>query len=69
MWKFDSNTLSVEVCSVSKVMPCYINRQIIMALLSLGVSGSVFWRMYTQFVAELDLLLEGGPDALPVHNC
>lgn len=67
MSKFDSKTLSVEVCSVAKVMPCYINRQVIMALLSLGIHKDVFWNMYVEFVKELDRLLEGGPLALMVR--
>jgi hypothetical protein len=66
MKKFGCENLSVEVCCVARVLPCSINRQIIMALLTLGISAETFLDMYEVHVHHLDHLLRGGPMALKV---
>jgi hypothetical protein len=57
----------MQVCSVAKVMPCTINRQVMMALLSLGLDENILWRKYLEHVEDLDHLLEGGEEAVMVH--
>jgi hypothetical protein len=58
----------MQVCSVAKVMPCTINRQVMMALLSLGLDENILWRKYLEHVEDLDHLLEGGEEAVMVHT-
>lgn len=69
MRKFEvaNSMLDVEVCSVAKVMPCTLNRQVMMALLSRGLDEMVLWNKYQEFVSQLDYLLEGGEEALMVR--
>lgn len=69
MRKFEvaNRLLDVEVCSVAKVMPCTLNRQVMMALLSRGLDEMVLWNKYLEFVRELDYLLDGGEEALMVR--
>jgi hypothetical protein len=66
MKKFGCQNLSVEVCCVARALPCAINRQIIMALLTLGIPPETFLDMYKAHVHDLDHLLRGGPLALMV---
>ena len=49
---------------VARVMPCTINRQILMALLSLGVGPQVLWEHYKNCVKDLQCLVEGSEGAL-----
>jgi RNA dependent RNA polymerase len=63
MRKFGCQALSVEVCCVARVLPCVINRQVMMALLSVGIPTHTLWDMYVQHVKDLDLLLTGGENA------
>jgi hypothetical protein len=66
MRKFGCRALSVEVCCVARVLPCVINRQVMMALLTLGVPTHALWQLYTAHVKGLEHLLAGGAEALRV---
>ena len=55
------------MCAVARVMPCVINRQVMMALLSLGVEAHVLWELYHENVKGLDHLLTGSEAALSVR--
>eukprot|EP00892_Ulva_mutabilis_P008489 jgi/Ulvmu1/6011/UM026_0137.1 len=66
MKKFESADLAVEVCGLARPMPAFINRQLIMALLALGIPDSVFMKRYQRHVRQLDHLLTGGEEALTV---
>ena len=70
MRKFEvpDRMLTVEVCAVAQVMPCTINRQVMMALLSLGLDEQVLWLKYEAHVRVLGHLLEGGERALLVRT-
>jgi RNA dependent RNA polymerase len=64
MQKFESASRWLEVCEVARALPCHINRQIMVVLLSIGISAGVFWDMYCRHVRQLDHLLHGGAAAL-----
>jgi hypothetical protein len=66
MRKFGCRALSVEVCCMARVLPCVINRQVMMALLTLGVPTHALWQLYTAHVKGLEHLLAGGAEALRV---
>ena len=68
MKKFESSDLAVEVCSLARPMPAAINRQLIMALLSLGIASAVFMAKFEQHIRQLDHLLTGGEEALTVRT-
>ena len=68
MIKFESATRNLEVCTHSRCLPVFVNRQVILALITLGVPDSVFMDMYTEFVRSLDQLLQGGAAALAVRS-
>lgn len=46
MQKFGCSVQSVEVCSLARVLPCFINRQVMMALLSLGLPSHTLVRTH-----------------------
>ena len=73
MRKFEvvHSMLDVEVCSVAKVMPCAINRQVMMALLSLGLDEQVrqpitvmVWSCTTGNVGKREEALESTVSAI-----
>eukprot|EP00892_Ulva_mutabilis_P008486 jgi/Ulvmu1/6009/UM026_0135.1 len=66
MKKFESADLAVEVCALARPMPAFVNRQLIMALLSLGIPDSVFEEKFHVHVQQLDKLVSGGDAALTV---
>ena len=57
----------LQVCAVARVIACIINRQIMMALLSLGLNAQVLWEHYMQHVHDLNCLLEGSEGSLRVR--
>ena len=68
MVKFESETLKLEVCTWSRPIPFFLNRQIIIALFTLGIPRSVFWGKYQRVVAALEHLDDGGDRALEVRT-
>ncbi|XP_007045555.2 PREDICTED: probable RNA-dependent RNA polymerase 1 [Theobroma cacao] len=57
MQKFDADSTSLDVLSWSKRLPCYLNRQIIILMSTLGVKDSVFERKQKEVLNELDAIL------------
>ncbi|GLJ11696.1 hypothetical protein SUGI_0174890 [Cryptomeria japonica] len=66
MRKYTSNNISLDVLSWTKYGPCFLNRQIITLLSSLGVKDENFEILQKQAVAHLDNLLNNRDDALGV---
>lgn len=58
----------LQVCAVARVMACIINRQVMMALMSLGLDALVLWEHYIQHAQDLDRLLDGTHASLLVRN-
>ena len=42
MKKFESNHAKLDILNIAEYIPCYLNRQIILILSSLGIADSVF---------------------------
>jgi hypothetical protein len=66
MVKFDSQSRHLEVCTFAMPLVFSLNRQIIMALRTLGISDEVFVDMYHSIVERLDAIRDGGGEALDV---
>lgn len=66
MRKYTSNNISLDVLSWTKYGPCFLNRQIITLLSTLGVKDENFENLQKQAVAHLDKLLTNRDDALGV---
>ncbi|KAK4479818.1 hypothetical protein RD792_015357 [Penstemon davidsonii] len=58
MLKYVSDNTKLDVLSWSKYQPCFLNRQIITLLSSLGVKDHVFEKKQREAVAQLDAILE-----------
>ncbi|PPS17584.1 hypothetical protein GOBAR_AA03001 [Gossypium barbadense] len=57
MQKFEADSTSLDVLSWSKYHTCYLNRQIIILMSTLGVKDSVFEAKQKAFLARLDAML------------
>ncbi|KAE8654453.1 RNA-dependent RNA polymerase 1 [Hibiscus syriacus] len=57
MQKFDADSTSLDVSSWSKLHPCYLNRQIIILMSTLGAKDNVFEMKQKEFLAQLDAIL------------
>ncbi|MCL7025086.1 hypothetical protein MKW94_007557 [Papaver nudicaule] len=57
MCKFTSDNIKLDVLSWSKFQPCFLNRQVITLLSTLGVSDYVFEKKQKQAVDQLDSIL------------
>ncbi|TXG71403.1 hypothetical protein EZV62_006338 [Acer yangbiense] len=57
MSKFKSNSTSLDVLACSRYQPCFLNRQLITLMSTLGVRDSVFERKQREAVAQLDEIL------------
>ncbi|KAK4754509.1 hypothetical protein SAY87_002613 [Trapa incisa] len=57
MRKYESSDKKLNVLAWSKYRPCYLNRQIISLLSTLGVTDSVFERKQREAVDQLDSIL------------
>ncbi|KAL3823991.1 hypothetical protein ACJIZ3_020020 [Penstemon smallii] len=57
MLKYDSDNTKLDVLSWSKYQPCFLNRQIITLLSSLGVKDHIFEKKQRKAVAQLDAIL------------
>ncbi|XVE74532.1 hypothetical protein DITRI_Ditri12bG0024400 [Diplodiscus trichospermus] len=67
MQKYDANSASLDVLNWSKYQPCFLNRQIIILMSTLGVKDCVFEAKQKEVLAQLDNILrdpEGERDAL-----
>lgn len=64
MRKFESNSTSLDVMAVSKYQPCFLNRQLITLMSTLGIRDYVFERKQKQAVARLDAILTDPGSAL-----
>ena len=58
MRKFASKHVGLEILNISRFLPAYLNRQIIMLLSTLGVKDSVFEQMQQRVVSQLDDILK-----------
>eukprot|EP00249_Psilotum_nudum_P022736 c28629_g2_i1 orf=666-2285(+) len=57
MKKFPSTHTGLDILNWTHFMPCYLNRQIITLLSTLGVSDAVFERMQEQVTSQLNKIL------------
>lgn len=57
MLKYDSTNTKLDVLACSKYQPCFLNRQIITLLSTLGVRDHVFEKKQKEAVAQLDDIL------------
>lgn len=57
MLKYDSDNTKLDVLAWSKYQPCFLNRQIITLLSTLGVRDHVFEKRQREAVAQLDAIL------------
>ncbi|CAN8077242.1 unnamed protein product [Agarophyton chilense] len=70
MKKFKSSHRVLEVVSIAKCLPLFLNRQIIMVLSGLGVPDMPFEKLQETFLKRLDMVMEkdGKITALQVLN-
>lgn len=66
MNKFSSTHIGLEILNWSKFLPCYLNRQVISLLSTLGVPDLVFERMQRSVLVQLDAMLDDPVAALEV---
>ncbi|XP_022878518.1 probable RNA-dependent RNA polymerase 1 [Olea europaea var. sylvestris] len=57
MLKYDSDNTKLDVLAWSKYQPCFLNRQIISLLSTLGVKDHIFEKKQRDAVAQLDTVL------------
>lgn len=57
MHKYDSDNTKLDVLACSKFQPCYLNRQLITLLSTLGVRDNVFEKKQRDAVNQLDTML------------
>lgn len=58
MCKYASSNIGLDVLAWSKYQPCYLNRQVISLLSSLGVKDHVFEKIQREAIDQLDMILE-----------
>jgi RNA-dependent RNA polymerase len=66
MNKFSSTHIGLEILNWSKFLPCYLNRQVITLLSTLGVPDLVFERMQASVLMQLDAMLDDPVAALEI---
>ncbi|KAI5078515.1 hypothetical protein GOP47_0006186 [Adiantum capillus-veneris] len=66
MRKFSSSQISLDILNWSRVLPSYLNREIITLLSTLGVGDSIFERMQLKVMQNLDMMLSNTEVALGV---
>ncbi|XVF85596.1 hypothetical protein PTKIN_Ptkin17bG0129700 [Pterospermum kingtungense] len=57
MQKFEADSTSLDVLAWSKYQPCFLNRQIITLMSTLGAEDSVFEKKQKEVLAQLDSIL------------
>ncbi|XP_027151354.1 probable RNA-dependent RNA polymerase 1 [Coffea eugenioides] len=65
MMKYESDNTKLDVLAWSKYQPCFLNRQLITLLSTLGVKDVVFEKKQREAVAQLDTILT---DPLRAHE-
>jgi hypothetical protein len=68
MVKFESQSCHLEVCTFAMPLVFYLNRQIILALRTLGIPDRVFVSIYRNIVNCLDAIRGGGKKGLEVRS-
>ncbi len=68
MKKFESTHNGVEVVQVASWVPGFINRQIIILLLALGVTEEVFKDRAQEMLDTLNEMLVDGPTAVRAYG-
>ncbi|XP_013585196.1 PREDICTED: RNA-dependent RNA polymerase 1 [Brassica oleracea var. oleracea] len=63
MSKFESENTKLDVLAWSKYQPCYMNRQLITLLSTLGVEDNVFEKKQREVVNQLDAILTDPTEA------
>ncbi|KAK1387086.1 RNA-dependent RNA polymerase [Heracleum sosnowskyi] len=58
MCKYVSSNIGLDVLAWSKYQPCYLNRQVISLLSTLGVKDHVFEKIQREAVDQLDMILD-----------
>ena len=66
MRKFSSEHIGLEVLNWARFLPCYLNRQIISLLSTLGIADHVFENLQERVVTQLDAMIEDPVVALEV---
>ena len=66
MRKFSSEHIGLEVLGWAQFLPCYLNRQIISLLSTLGIPDHVFETLQERVVTQLDAMIEDPVVALEV---
>ncbi|MCO5597438.1 hypothetical protein L7F22_051516 [Adiantum nelumboides] len=64
MKKFHSNHTTLDVLEWARFLPCYLNRQVISLLSTLGVEDHIFLSMQNEMISSLDGVLKDRGDAL-----
>lgn len=70
MKKFQSEHQVIEVLNKSQYIPCYLNRQVLMILSSLGVPDHTFMQLQDTMLEEMSTMLtksEAARDAISCH--
>ncbi|KAK1578467.1 hypothetical protein Q3G72_030483 [Acer saccharum] len=57
MCKYKSNSTSLDILACSRYQPCFLNRQLITLMSTLGVKDCVFRRKQREAIAQLDSIL------------
>ncbi|RAL47824.1 hypothetical protein DM860_011409 [Cuscuta australis] len=57
MLKYESDNVKLDVLAWSKYQPCYLNRQLVTLLSTLGIKDEVFERKQSEAVAQLNAIL------------
>ncbi|CAJ1932686.1 unnamed protein product [Sphenostylis stenocarpa] len=57
MRKYESDNMKLDVLACSKFQPCYLNRQLITLLSTLGIKDGVFQKKQKEAVDQLDTML------------
>ena len=66
MCKFSSKHIGLEILNWARFLPCYLNRQIISLLSTLGIQDQVFENLQDRVVTQLDAMIEDPVVALEV---
>jgi RNA-dependent RNA polymerase len=66
MIKFKAEYEQIEICSLGKTAPYYLNRNVILLLVDMGVPQNVFISLQSKMIQDLDDMLVDGKKALYV---
>ncbi|XP_031259889.1 probable RNA-dependent RNA polymerase 1 [Pistacia vera] len=57
MSKYKSDNVSLDILECSKYQPCYLNRQLVILLSTLGIKDKVFKKKQKYMISQLDTIL------------